>query len=117
MRSEPAWTESVSHNGHDRAARETMKKEVMNTLIQKIAVGVSCLAVLLTAICPLTAFAAEPQTIRVGYFAFPGYHEMYQRENGSQGSGYGFDFLQLLRRYTNLNYQYVGYENSWLDMS
>ena len=65
---------------------------------------------------PTTAFAAEPGTIRVGYFAFPGYHEMSQEENGPQGSGYGFDFLQLLRRYTNLNYQYVGYEDSWQEM-
>ena len=60
-----------------------MKKEVMRTLLQKIAVGVFCFAVLLTAIRPLTAFAAEPRTIRVGYFAFPGYHEVYQGENGT----------------------------------
>ena len=93
-----------------------MNKKAMHTLIQRIAVGVSCLAVLLTAICPLTASAAEPQTIRVGYFAFPGYHEVLESENGPQGSGYGFDFLQMLRRYTNLNYQYVGYEDSWQDM-
>ena len=95
-----------------------MKARITHTLckIQKITVAVFCLAVLLTAICPLTAFAAEPQTIRVGYFAFPGYHEVLESENGPQGSGYGFDFLQLLRRYTNLNYQYVGYEDSWLDM-
>ncbi|MGN0366140.1 MAG: substrate-binding periplasmic protein [Suilimivivens sp.] len=71
---------------------------------------------LLQIICPLTTFASEPQTIRVGYFAFPGYHEVSQDENGPQGSGYGFDFLQLLRRYTNLNYQYIGYEDSWQDM-
>ena len=64
----------------------------------------------------MTASAAGPRTIRVGYFAFPGYHELHQSENGPQGSGYGFDFLQLLRRYTNLNYQYVGYEDSWQEM-
>ena len=95
-----------------------MKARITHTLckIQKITVAVFCLAVLLTAVCPLTAFAAEPQTIRVGYLAFPGYHEVLESENGPQGSGYGFDFLQLLRRYTNLNYQYVGYEDSWLDM-
>ena len=93
-----------------------MKKEVMRTLIQKIAVGAFCLTVFWTAVCPMTVFAAEPQTIRVGYFAFPGYHEVIQSESGPQGSGYGFDFLQMLRRYTNLNYQYVGYENSWQDM-
>ena len=93
-----------------------MKKKVICTLIHRIAVGVFCLAVLLTAVCPLAASAAEPRTICVGYFAFPGYHEVYQGENGPQGSGYGFDFLQMLRRYTNLNYQYIGYEDSWQDM-
>ncbi|MDY6045857.1 MAG: transporter substrate-binding domain-containing protein [Anaerobutyricum sp.] len=71
---------------------------------------------LIAFINPTTSFAAEPETIRVGYFAFPGYHEMSQKDNGTQGSGYGFDFLQLLRRYTNLNYQYVGYEDSWQEM-
>lgn len=48
---------------------------------------------LLQIIYPLTTFATEPKTIRVGYFAFPGYHEVYQDENGLQGRGYGFDFL------------------------
>ncbi|MGN0038152.1 MAG: ATP-binding protein [Coriobacteriales bacterium] len=65
---------------------------------------------------PLTSLAQEPRTIRVGYFAFPGYHELYEDENGTHGRGYGFDFLQMLRRYTCLNYEYVGYENSWRDM-
>ena len=79
-------------------------------------VRVLLVAFLFQTLLPFPAFAAEPKTIRVGYFAFPGYHEVYQDENGLQGSGYGFDFLQLLRRYTNLNYQYVGYENSWQEM-
>lgn len=48
-------------------------------------------------IYPLTVLASEPRTIRVGYFAFPGYHEILQDKNGLQGSGYGFDFLQMLR--------------------
>ena len=84
--------------------------------IRKHVVTLLCLAVLLAASCTVSAFAAEPRTIRVGYFAFPGYHELHEGENGLQGSGYGFDFLQMLRRYTNLNYQYVGYDNSWQDM-
>ena len=79
-------------------------------------VRVLLVAFLFQTLLPFPAFAAEPKTIRVGYFAFPGYHEVCQDENGLHGSGYGFDFLQLLRRYTNLNYQYVGYENSWQEM-
>ena len=82
----------------------------------RIVVSVLIMVFLVQMIFPCTALAAESKTIRVGYFAFPGYHEVYQDENGLRGSGYGFDFLQLLRRYTNLNYQYVGYENSWQEM-
>ncbi|MGN0078390.1 MAG: ATP-binding protein [Coriobacteriales bacterium] len=71
---------------------------------------------LLLACFPLASLATQPRTIRVGYFAFPGYHELYEDESGTHGSGYGFDFLQMLRRYTNLNYEYVGYESGWQDM-
>ncbi|MGN0009330.1 MAG: ATP-binding protein [Desulfovibrionaceae bacterium] len=67
-------------------------------------------------VCPPAAWASQPRTIRVGYFAFPGYHEIIRDEKGPQGSGYGFDFLRLLRRYTSLNYRYVGYEDSWQEM-
>jgi signal transduction histidine kinase/CheY-like chemotaxis protein/ABC-type amino acid transport substrate-binding protein len=63
---------------------------------------------------PMTALAAEsastPETVRVGFFAFDGYHEI--DENGKK-SGYGYDFLQLTQKYVNLNYEYVGYEKSW----
>ncbi|MGM9600311.1 MAG: ATP-binding protein [Faecousia sp.] len=95
-----------------------MKKRLEGSMfiIRKMLVTILCLTALLTAVCPMTASAEGPRTIRVGYFAFPGYHELHQSENGPQGSGYGFDFLQLLRRYTNLNYAYVGYEDSWRDM-
>ena len=58
-------------------------------------VRVLLVAFLFQLLCPVTAFAAEPKTIRVGYFAFPGYHEVYQDENGLQGSGYGFDFCSF----------------------
>lgn len=51
-----------------------------------------------------------------GLFRVSGYHELLQSESGPVGSGYGFDFLQFLRRYTNLNYEYVGYEDGWQDM-
>ena len=95
-----------------------MNKKIISDLNWKkriVAVALF-LFVLITTLCPTTAYATETKTIRVGYFAFPGYHEVHQDENGPQGRGYGFDFLQLLRRYTNLNYQYIGYENSWQEM-
>ena len=77
-----------------------------------------CILIMLQYFFPIYASADEAavKTIKVGYFAFPGYHEVFEDENGPQGRGYGFEFLQMLRRYTNLNYQYIGYENSWEDM-
>ncbi|MGM9583444.1 MAG: ATP-binding protein [Phascolarctobacterium sp.] len=66
--------------------------------------------------------AGAPQTalqkVRVGYFEFPSYHNMSRSEDGkmTMGSGYGCDFLFLLRRYANLNYEFVGYDKSWKEM-
>ena len=77
-----------------------------------------CALMLLQCVFSICASASDTgvKMIKVGYFAFPGYHEVFEDVNGPQGRGYGFDFLKMLRRYTNLNYQYVGYENSWDDM-
>ena len=78
------------------------------------------IAVILSIICisgmlPMTVFAADSgrETIRVGFFAMDGYHMM--DENGKR-SGYGYEFLQLVSRYQNIDYEYVGYENSWEEM-
>jgi signal transduction histidine kinase/ABC-type amino acid transport substrate-binding protein/ActR/RegA family two-component response regulator len=73
-----------------------------------------CLVVGLTTLTSVTMAAEEstslPRTVKVGFFAFDGYHEI--DENGRK-SGYGYDFLQLTQKYVNLNYEYVGYEKSW----
>ncbi len=59
------------------------------------------------------AFAANTKTIRVGFFAFEGYH-MVDEDN--EKSGYGYDYLQSMARYTNWVYDYVGYDKSWAEM-
>jgi signal transduction histidine kinase/ABC-type amino acid transport substrate-binding protein len=68
----------------------------------------------LTSILSTTVFAEEsettPETVKAGFFALDGYHEI--DENGIK-SGYGYDFLQLTQKYVNLNYEYIGYEKSW----
>ena len=54
--------------------------------------------------------SAAPRTLRVGYYMFDG----YQMEDENQvRSGYGYDFLQELARYTDWNYEYVGYHLGW----
>ena len=81
-----------------------------------------CLAILmtmllLTALLSLSASAAETvsqhERVRVGFFAMDGYHMM--DEDGNR-SGYGYDFLRLMARYWDINYEYVGYDKSWDEM-
>ena len=72
---------------------------------------------LLTALPSLSASAAETvsqhERVRVGFFAMDGYHMM--DEDGNR-SGYGYDFLRLMARYWDVNYEYVGYDKSWEEM-
>ncbi len=80
-------------------------------------------AVLLAFVCvcmifsPLTAYAAEDcsqhETVKVGFFAMDGYHMMDEEGNRS---GYGYDFLRLMACYWDVDYEYVGYNQSWDDM-
>jgi signal transduction histidine kinase/CheY-like chemotaxis protein/ABC-type amino acid transport substrate-binding protein len=65
-----------------------------------------------TTVSPYGAGDSVP-TVRVGYFHMDGYNEM--DEDGVL-SGYDYDFFQLLGRYTNLNFEYVGYDKSWQEM-
>lgn len=78
----------------------------------------SCLLLvflMLAFLLPLRAFSddATHETVRVGFFAFDGYHMI--DDNGIR-SGYGYDFLQLAARYLDINYDYIGYDKSWEDM-
>jgi len=51
--------------------------------------------------------------IRVGFFAFAGYH---MQDADGRRSGYGYDFLQEMARYGNWTYEYTGYDKSWSQM-
>lgn len=53
------------------------------------------------------------KTVKVGFFALPGYHEVV---DNTKRQGDDVDFLTLMQRYANLNYQYVGYDKTWEDM-
>ncbi len=60
--------------------------------------------------------AAEKSAVRkvkAGIFQFDGYHT--KKEDGSL-TGYGIEFLQLVARYSHLEFSYTGYERSWNDM-
>ena len=55
----------------------------------------------------------QRQTVRVGFYQMSGYHMM-----GRDGHryGYGYDYLHLISRYTDWNYDYIGYNMGWMDM-
>ncbi|WP_343250195.1 transporter substrate-binding domain-containing protein [Diplocloster hominis] len=55
----------------------------------------------------------KTETIRVGFFEFEGYHMI---DSQGKRSGYGYDYLQYLARYTDFSYEYVGYDKSWSEM-
>ena len=72
---------------------------------------------LLLTILPTSVLAdltAEPDKIRVGFFALDGYHMIDQ--DGCR-SGYGYDLLQLMARYGDFEYEYIGYEKTFEEMT
>ncbi len=56
--------------------------------------------------------ANQPEILRVGFFAFSGYHTI--DENGRR-SGYGYEFLQRLAIHGGWSYEYIGYDSSYAD--
>ncbi len=67
-------------------------------------------ALLLLGLCP--ALAAGQEVLRVGFFAFSGYHVI---EEDGRRSGYGYEFLQKLASHADWTYEYVGYDGSYAD--
>ena len=67
--------------------------------------------------CSVKADASENKHVKVGFWERSGYHMM--DEDGVR-SGYGYDLLQFMARYSELTYDYVGYgdknRNELLDM-
>lgn len=54
----------------------------------------------------------QTETLRVGFFAFSGYHTI---EEDGRRSGYGYEFLQRLAIHGGWSYEYVGYDSSYAD--
>ena len=92
-----------------------MLREKSKRDIRLLSLGLAVLLLVSIFPCVFSALAAKDgiQTVRVGFFEMDGYHEM--SEDGTR-SGYGYDFLQLVSRYTDINFEYVGYDKGWDDM-
>ena len=61
----------------------------------------------------LTAFADGGQsdnTVKAGVFNFEGYHD---RDKNGNLSGYGIEFLNLVSKYSDINFEYTGYDKEW----
>ena len=79
-----------------------------------IAAAVVCFMVALCAWPPAAAAGERNlRTVRVGFFAFDGYHMI---DAAGRRAGYGYEILQRLAGYTNWRYEYVGYDKSWREM-
>ena len=78
-------------------------------------IAVAVLLLLCAAVIFPACASAEQKlrNVRVGFFAFDGYH--MTDENGVR-SGYGYEILQHLAGYTNWKYEYIGYDKSWNEM-
>jgi len=88
----------------------------INKIIKVFFAMLIMVTVLFCGIAMTMAYADEKydvSTVRVGFFHFDGYHDI--SDTGAR-SGYGYQFLRLLSRYTGLNFEYVGYDKSWDDM-
>ncbi len=83
-------------------------KQVANKCLRLLSL-VCALALLLSLALPAPARAQEAQTVRVGYMLHEGYQE---GGPGQVKSGYGYEYLQMLRNYTGWEYEYV-YAASW----
>lgn len=68
--------------------------------------GAGGLALLLLLLCPLWV-AAQPQTVRVGFY--PQGQWMFQSQNGSY-EGYGVEYLSAVSNYGGWRYEMVAYE-------
>lgn len=53
------------------------------------------------------------QNVRVGFFKYDNYNLI---DNNGRKSGYGYDFLQHMRTYSNLNYSYEMYNKSFYQL-
>lgn len=83
-------------------------------LATRIVLVLSVFAVLLSSSTPaLGAFSAEnDDKIRVGFFAFSGYHEI--DEEGTR-TGYGYEFFRKIGVLDDWTFDYIGYDKSYAE--
>ena len=82
--------------------------------VKKILALFICVVLLASGI-PASA-AEEPannRTVKAGVFFFDGYH---MKDDDGSYTGYGIELLNLISQYSHLNFEFVGYDNTWEEM-
>ncbi len=77
-----------------------------------------CLFIMLNSTGVNLAFAnasekPEEGKVKAGIFYFDGYH---MKDGEGNLTGYGIEFLNMVSKYSHLNFKYTGYDKSWNEM-
>ncbi|MDE7269170.1 MAG: transporter substrate-binding domain-containing protein, partial [Acetatifactor sp.] len=96
----------------------TLKKGLMQVAsgaCRRIVAFAICAILILSNLITVAAADGQPdnRTVKAGIFYFEGYH---MKDEEGRLTGYGIEFLDLVSRYSHLNFQYTGYDNSWNEM-
>ncbi|MDE7380143.1 MAG: response regulator [Clostridia bacterium] len=94
---------------------KTSRKSAVKTLLKACLTIILAFAACIIALPNFTkAFADEAQpnnrTVIASVFNFEGYHD---RDADGRLSGYGIEFLNLVSKYSHLNFKYTGYDTDW----
>ncbi len=89
----------------------SIAKKQTKALTRLVSIIFVCIILFLNCV-PISAFALqEKEVIKVGYMLLDGFEEQQEiSQNGKTiivRSGYGYDYLQMLRNYTGWEYEYV----------
>ena len=93
-----------------KLAADMTRMKAFQPWVMAVARGIMWLTLLAAMLLPAGLACASGRTVRVGYYMFDGYQ---MQDADGMRSGYGYDFLQELARYTGWQYEYVGYELGW----
>ncbi|MDE6024925.1 MAG: transporter substrate-binding domain-containing protein [Lachnospiraceae bacterium] len=89
--------------------------QVANRVCRRIAAFTICLILILCNFITVSADDGKSnnRTVKAGIFYFEGYH---MKDEEGRLTGYGIEFLDMVSEYSHLNFQYIGYDNSWNEM-
>ncbi len=91
---------------------KTRKPSWLN--VKQIFALFACFLLISSNILPVAAEeASNNRTVKAGIFYFDGYH---MKDSDGSYTGYGIELLNLISRYSHLNFVYTGYDKTWEEM-